>query len=66
MENKLKNRLDKLLEGKGWTRYRLSKESGVSKSAIYNLFKKEVDVSADSLIKIADALGVTIDELIRS
>lgn len=65
MGSAIKNNVDKLLEDKGWTRYRLSKESGVSMSVIYSLEQKESGPTADTLIKIADALGSTIDALVR-
>jgi DNA-binding Xre family transcriptional regulator len=65
MGTAIKNNVDKLLKSKGWTRYRLSKESGVTMSLIYSLGGKESGPSADTLLKIADALGCTIDELVR-
>lgn len=61
----IKNNVDKLLEEKGWTSYRLSKESGVSMTVIYSLDKKKSGPTADTLVKIADALDVTIDQLVR-
>ncbi|MNI98377.1 helix-turn-helix protein [compost metagenome] len=61
----IKNNVDRLLEHKGWTRYRLSKESGVTMSLIYSLGNKESGPSADTLVKIADAIGCTVDELVR-
>lgn len=61
----IKNNVDKLLEEKGWTSYRLSKESGVSMTVIYSLDKKKSGPTADTLVKIADALDVTVDQLVR-
>lgn len=61
----VKNNVDKLLEAKGWTIYRLSKESGVSLTALYSLEEKKNGPTADTLVKLADALGVTVDELVR-
>lgn len=61
----IKNNVQKLLDAKGWTIYRLSKESGVSLTALYSLEKKQMGPTADTLIKLADALGVTVDELLR-
>lgn len=65
MGTAIKANIDKILDAKGWTRYRLSKESGVSMTAIYSLDKKESGPTADTLVKLADALGVTIDEIVR-
>lgn len=61
----IKKNLDRLLEERGWTRYRLSKESGITQSVIYSLDKKESGPTADKLLKIATALGCSIDELVR-
>jgi transcriptional regulator with XRE-family HTH domain len=61
----IKGNVDKILEEKGWSRYRLSKESGVSMTAIYSLGQKESGPTADTLVKIADALDVTVDKLLR-
>ncbi|MDF9844588.1 MULTISPECIES: helix-turn-helix transcriptional regulator [unclassified Paenibacillus] len=65
MGETLKKNVDELLKLKGWTRYRLSKESGVSMTVIYNLAQKESGPSADTLIKISNALGCTVDALVR-
>lgn len=61
----IKHNVEKLLEAKRWTIYRLSKNSGVSLTVLYSLDKKVCGPTADTLIKIADALGVTVDELVR-
>jgi transcriptional regulator with XRE-family HTH domain len=61
----IKNNIQKMLDEKGWTTYRLSKESGVSLTALYSLEEKKQGPTADTLVKLADALGVTVDELIR-
>lgn len=65
MGTAIKNNVDRILQMKGWTRYRLSKKSGVTMSVIYSLGQKESGPTADKLLKIADALGCTIDELVR-
>lgn len=61
----IKNNIQKLIDAKGWTIYRLSKESGVSLTALYSLEKKQMGPTADTLVRLADALGVTVDELVR-
>jgi transcriptional regulator with XRE-family HTH domain len=61
----IKNNVQKLIDHKGWTIYRLSKESGVSLTVLYNLEHKGLGPSADTLVKMADALSVTVDELVR-
>jgi transcriptional regulator with XRE-family HTH domain len=60
------NNIHRLIAERGWTIYRLSKVSGVSLTALYSLGSKKQGPNADTLVKLADALGVTIDELVRS
>ncbi|MEK5235427.1 helix-turn-helix transcriptional regulator [Paenibacillus sp. FSL L8-0470] len=61
----IENNVDRLITEKGWTIYRLSKESGVAVSALYNIGKKRQGPYAETLVKLADALGVSLDELVR-
>lgn len=61
----VKANIQKLLDAKGWTVYRLSKESGVPLTTLYNLDQRENGPGVKTLIKIADALGCTVDELVR-
>ena len=59
--------LDELLEKKGWSAYRLSKETGISQfqiSRIRNGSTSMSNVTAKNALAIADALGVSIRELI--
>lgn len=65
MGTAVEENVNRLLALKGWTRYRLSKESGITMSVIYQLGDKASGPTADKLLKIADALGCTVDELVR-
>ncbi len=59
--------LDELLEKKGWSAYRLSKETGISQfqiSRIRNGSTSMSNVTAKNALAIADALGVSIRELL--
>lgn len=60
-------KLDELLEKKGWSAYRLSKETGISQfqiSRIRNGSTSMSNVTAKNALAIADALGVSIRELL--
>lgn len=57
--------VQKILDAKGWTPYRLGKESGVSMTVIYSLREKKQGPNAETLVKLATALNVTIDELVK-
>jgi transcriptional regulator with XRE-family HTH domain len=59
---KLEN-LEKALENKNWSRYRLSKESGVSQTTLRDIFgTKKVTPTTNTLSKIAKALDVPISD----
>lgn len=62
----IEENIQRFIDEKGWTIYRLAKESGVTVSALYNIGKKRQGPYAETLVKLADALGVTLDELVRS
>lgn len=55
-------RLQKLLEDRGWTEYRLSKECGLSQSTIGNIFRRNTVPSLDSLEKICVSFGITLSQ----
>lgn len=61
----IEKNIQRLIDEKGWTLYRLSKESGVSLTTLYSLGAKKNGPSADALVSIADALAVTVDEIVR-
>ncbi|MGO4951974.1 helix-turn-helix domain-containing protein [Paenibacillus sp. DRB1-1] len=66
MGQAIEENVQRLIEAKGWTIYRLSKESGVAVSALYNIGRKKQGPYAETLVKLADALGCTVDELVRN
>ncbi|WP_339295888.1 helix-turn-helix transcriptional regulator [Paenibacillus sp. FSL W7-1279] len=61
----IEENIQKMIAEKGWTIYRLAKESNVAVSALYNMGKKKQGPNAETLVKLANALGVTVDELVR-
>lgn len=57
------DKIELYLVEKGWSRYRLAKESGLDTSLIYNLeHGKGKNISFASMAKIAKALGVSLDD----
>ena len=59
--------LNRLLREKNMTKYRLSKESGVPYTTIQDICTGKTQIekcAADTVFKIAKALGMTMDELI--
>lgn len=56
----MKQKLSKLLIDKGMSKKELSRITGISYNTIMNIGKK--DISFQKMVKIADALGVSLDE----
>ena len=55
----------KIREGKGWTQAELSKASGVGRITISRLESGALkETSAGTLIKLATALGCTMDDIV--
>ena len=65
MGTAIEKNVQRLIDERGWTIYRLSKVSNVSLTALYSLGSKKQGPSAETLVKLADALGVKVDELVR-
>lgn len=55
-------RLKELLEQRGWSEYRLAKESGVSQTTIGNIFRRNTDPTVSTLENICRGLGITLSQ----
>ena len=53
-----------LREKKGWSKYRLSKESGVATTTITKIERDEIHPELETILKLAKALDVEVDELV--
>ena len=51
-----------LLRERGWTEYRLAKESGLSESTIANIFRRNATPSFSTLESICRGFGVTLSQ----
>jgi DNA-binding Xre family transcriptional regulator len=62
-------RLAELLEDKGWSAYRLAKESGIPQPTVYRLLSDREDtdarISLRMLDKLCETLGCTVAELLE-
>lgn len=57
-----KDKIQELLDKKGWTKYRLAKESNLGQSTIHEIMSgKKKSPTSNTLHKIATALGVSIE-----
>ena len=55
-------RLRQLLKERGWTEYRLSKESGLSESTIANVFRRNTLPSISTLEASCEGFGITLSQ----
>lgn len=53
-------RIQGLLNGLGWSLYRLSKETGIPYSSLSNIFQRNNEPSLPTLRKICNGLGITL------
>ena len=56
----VKERLQTLMEERGWTMYRLAKEAGISWSTVRNIFKRNTEPSLSTLEVIYRGLGMSL------
>jgi transcriptional regulator with XRE-family HTH domain len=53
-------RIQQLMNERGWTIYRLAQESGLSQTTISNIFKRNNQPSLPTVNAICDACGITL------
>ena len=54
------SKLRQLMSERGWTAYRLAKESGLSESALANIFKRNTVPSISTLEAVCAAFGISL------
>lgn len=57
--------LVKAREARGWTQKRLASELGMTDVAVSRWESGDRDPSTDTLLRLADVLGTTVDALLR-
>jgi transcriptional regulator with XRE-family HTH domain len=62
----IRDNADRLLDEKGWSQRRLSRETGDPHMSVVNALSGDHVPNSGILARIAEALGVTADELIDS
>ena len=55
-------RIEQLRKEKGWTYYRLSYEAGLTQSTLTNMTARNTLPSVSTLMKICEALGISMSE----
>lgn len=54
-------RIKELMEKRGWTCYELSAQTGISTNAIYDWFKIGAEPSLSNIVKICEAMGISLE-----
>ena len=60
----LQGKIRALMEARGWSVYKLAKESGVSWSTIRNMFDRNTEPTVPTLEAICRGLGISLAELL--
>lgn len=55
-------RIRQLMDGRGWSEYRLSKESGLAQSTIANIFRRNNSPTLPTLEAVCEAFGITLTQ----
>lgn len=55
-------RLQKIIDERGWSYYKLSKNSGLSESTVTNIFKRNTIPSIPTLELICKGFGITLSQ----
>ena len=58
----VKARLQTLMEDRGWTMYKLAKESGVAWTTIRNMFVRNTEPSIQTLESLCKGLGISLPQ----
>ena len=59
-EHKVIERIKALSQSRGWSNYRLAKESGITYSTLCTMLNKAYAPSISTLIKICNGFGITL------
>ncbi|MBV4430719.1 helix-turn-helix transcriptional regulator [Clostridium tyrobutyricum] len=60
-----RDKIIKLLEEKGWSKYKLAKEASIPQSSLHDILSGKIkNPTVDRVKAIADALEITVDELL--
>ena len=57
-----KARLQQLMDERGWTMYRLAKESNVAWTTIRNMFSRNTEPSIQTLEALCKGMGITLPQ----
>ncbi len=64
--NDVLQKIELLCKQRGWTTYRLAKESNISYSSITNMFARNTQPTIYTLEKLCDGLGITMSDFFET
>lgn len=64
--NDMLKRIKTLCEERGWTKYRLSKETGIATSSISNMFSRNTQPSLDTIERLCKGFGISISDFFNT
>lgn len=64
-DDKILERITELLKQHNWSRYRLAEESGIPKSTLNNMFKRNHTPSIHTLLKICSGFQIGLGEFFQ-
>lgn len=59
---KVIDRIEQLMNQRGWSVYRLGKESGLSQSTLAHVFRKDSEPTISTLETICNTFGITLSQ----
>lgn len=60
--NDILAKIDEYRERRGWTLYRLAKESGMQYSSLHSMFEKNTQPTIPTLTKLCKGLGISLEK----
>ncbi len=61
-EGMFRSTIRQAIDARGWTIYRLIKESGISKSSVYGFMNGEREIESDKLEQLCKVLNLSLQE----
>ena len=57
-------RIEQLLEQNNWSWYRLSQESGIAVSTIYNMKERKSEPKMETFLKLVDGFHISVEQFV--
>jgi len=61
----IKERIQQIMDARGWSSYQLAKETGLSESTIANIFKRDSIPTFTTIETICSGFGITLSQFFQ-